>query len=134
MNLPRGIALLLIVALPSAAADLRANPALEGYATYAALADRVKKLDESDLASVESLGKSAGGRELLVLTIGRGDAARKPAIAVVGGLDANHALGSELALRLAEKLVADQGNEAVKKLLDEVTIYLMPRPDPDALE
>src|SRR5687767_8961265 len=115
MNLPRGIALFLIVALPSASADsLRANPALEGYATYAALAERVKKLDESDLVSVESLGKSAGGRELLVLTIGRGDAARKPAIAVGGGLDASHALGSELALRLAEKIVADQANEAVK--------------------
>lgn len=111
-----------------------ANPALEGYANYVALAERVKQLDPSDVVAVRSLGKTAGGREILVLTIGRGDAAKKPAIAIVGGVDASHVLGSELALRLGEKLVADQDNEAVKKLLDEVTIYLVPRPDPDAVE
>jgi hypothetical protein len=111
-----------------------ANPALEGYANYAALAERVKKLDESDVVAVSSLGKTTGGREILLLTLGRGEAAKKPAIAVVGGVDASHVLGSEVALRLAEKLVADQANEGVKKLLDEVTIYLIPRPDPDAVE
>lgn len=115
-------------------AGAAANPALEGYANYAALAERVKRLDESDAVAVRSLGKTSGGREILLLTIGRGDAAKKPAIAIVGGVDASQVLGSELALRLAEKLVADQENEGVKKLLDELTIYLIPRPDPEAVE
>lgn len=134
MHVPRRIAALIGAALLSCLNSASANPALEGYARYEALAERVKQLDQSDIVSVASLGKTAGGREILVLTIGRGEAASKPAIAIVGGVDASHVVGSELALRLAERLVAGAEEEGIKKLLDEVTIYLIPRPDPDAVE
>ena len=72
-----------------------ANPALEGYANYAALAERVKQLDQSEIVAVTPLAKTAGGREIVLLTIGRGDAAKKPAIAIVGGVDASHGLDNQ---------------------------------------
>lgn len=128
----RSVLLLFSISLSSSLAV--ANPALEGYANYAALSERAKQLDAAEVVAVGSLGKTAGGREILLLTIGRGEAAKKPAICIVGAVDAAQVLGSELALRMAERLVADQDKEDVKKLLDEVTIYLVPRPDPDAVE
>lgn len=122
-------ALLLFCGLPAFG-----NPALEGYANYAALAERVKKLDQSDLAAVASLAKTAGDREIFVITLGTGDPSKKPAIAILDSGDANHLVGSELALRLAERLVREAQQDGVKKLLDQLTIYIIPRPDPDAAE
>ena len=130
MNFSRFFAVMLCLA----AGTLRANPALEGYANYATYAEQVRQLEESDLVAVSSLGKTAGGREILLLTIGRGDAAKKPAIAIVGGVDPANPAGSELALRMAQRIAAQAGEEPVKKLLDEVTLYVVPRPAPDATE
>lgn len=131
MRRHRLLSILILQFIPALAL---ANPALEGYANYGRLTERVQKLDESDLIAVASLGKTSGGREIYLLTLSRGEAAKKPALAIVGGVDSIQVSGSELALRLAEKLVQDQGDEAVKKLLDEVTLYIIPRPDPDAVE
>lgn len=112
-----------------------ANPSLEGYANYVALTEQVRKLDESDLVQVRSLGKSLEGRDLWLIVVGTGEVDKKSAIAVVGNVQPAHLVGSELALRAAQKLVAKAGqDEATRKLLETRTFYFVPRPDPDGTE
>ncbi len=121
--------------LPVFAGTAKANPALEGYANYEALAQQVEQLAESDLVSVKSLGKTIGGRDVHLLTIGTGDVDTKPAILIVGNVHAPHVAGSELALRFAKRLVEQAGtDEPIKALLDRFTVYVIPRPSPDATE
>lgn len=113
----------------------RANPALEGYANYEALAKQVAELDKSDLITATSLGKTLGGREIHLLTIGNGKPEDKPAILIVGNVHAPHLAGGELALRTAKQLVEKAAaDEKVKKLLNRCTIYVIPNPSPDASE
>jgi hypothetical protein len=117
------------------AVPLSANPALKGYSNYAALADRVEKLAKSELVEVASLGRTLGGREVFVLTIGTAPADEKPAILVVGNVHAPHLVGSELAMRLAEEVASRaEKDAAVKELLARYTIYVLPRPNPDGSE
>jgi murein tripeptide amidase MpaA len=117
------------------AAPAWANPALDGYANYVALTEQVRKLDESDLVELRSLGKSLDGRDIWLIVVGTGEADKKPAIVVVGSVQPAHIVGSELALRAAQKLVAKAGtDEPTKKLLEQRTFYFVARPDPDGTE
>ncbi|WP_425616078.1 M14 family metallopeptidase [Anatilimnocola sp. NA78] len=113
------------------------NAALAGYLKHEQLTAAIQKLDESELATVRSLGKSAGGRDVWLITLGQGDEkqrASKPAIAIMGNVQGSHLLGGELALRMAQQLVAKADDEAVKKLLGQVTLHIIPRPEPDGSE
>ncbi len=129
---PRTMLLGVALLLPS---TLRAQPAIEGYANYESLSAQIKSLDESELVSVASLGKTLGGREVLLITIAQGPPAAKPAMLIVGNVEAGHLVGSELAMRVAQQIVGPQANpETTKKLLDRFTFYIIPRPNPDASE
>ena len=111
------------------------NPVLEGYANHEAYSAQVKELDASDFVAANSLGKSVGGRDVWLLTIGTGKTEEKPAIAIVGNVQGSHLAGGEIALRMAKKLVEKaKTDEANRKLLDEQTFYFIPRPDPDGCE
>ena len=126
--MPLGIVLL----LPS---TLRAQPAIEGYADYKLLSDQIKALDESDLVNVSSLGKTLSGREVLLISISQGPPEAKPAILIVGNVEAGHLVGSELAMRIAQQIVGTQANaETSRKMLERFTFYIIPRPSPDASE
>ncbi|QDU95099.1 M14 family metallopeptidase [Lignipirellula cremea] len=112
-----------------------ANPALAGYANYETLTARIQKLGESPLATVRSLAVTAGGRQVWLITLGQGEVDRKPAILLTGGVHAPHLLGSDLALAIAEKIVADAAeSEKVAAFLQSHTLYVIPRPSPDAVE
>ena len=65
----------------------------------------MKELDASDLVAVTSLGRSVGGRDIWLLTMGTGKTDDKPAIAIVGNVQGSHLAGGEIALRMARKLV-----------------------------
>lgn len=111
------------------------NPALDGYANQEAFSAQVKELDASDLVAVASIGKSVGGRDIWLLTIGTGKTEDKPAIAIVGNVQGSHLAGGEIALRMARKLVEKaKTDEATRKLFEEHTYYMIPRPDPDGCE
>src|SRR4029450_12426166 len=112
-----------------------ANPALEGYANDVQFTAQVRELDRSELVAPRSLGKSFGGREVWLLTIGTGDVDQKPAIAVVGNVHGPHLAGAELAMRLAQRMARyGESDEVTKKMLAEHTFYIIPRPSPDACE
>lgn len=111
------------------------DPALAGYANYQTLAQQVAQLARSEWVTQSSLGRTLGGREVFLLSIGTGRKDHKPALLVVGNVEAAHLVGSEMAMRiartLAEKAAADP---ATRKLLDRFTVYVIPRPNPDGSE
>lgn len=118
---------------PSAA--WASEPILAGYSNYEALRRQLESLAVSKFASLKSLGKTLGGREVYLLEIGSNQRDQRPAILIVGGVHAPHLLGSELALRLAQRLVQQaQADPAVGQMLQRVTFYIIPRPAPDACE
>jgi hypothetical protein len=111
------------------------QPAVAGYSNYSEFARQISELDRSDLIAVKSIGRTLGQREVYLLTIGAGEVDRKPAILVVGNVMAPHLVGSEVAVRMARSLAAKgQTDDAVKKLLERYTVYVLPRPHPDGSE
>ena len=109
--------------------------AIAGYADYKELARQVEALAKPGLCEVGSLGTTLGGRKIFVVTIGTGKTADKPAILVVGNVHAPQLLGSELAVRIARRLIGRSATDAAaKELLERYTFYIIPRPSPDASE
>ncbi len=109
--------------------------AIDGYADYATFAKEVEALASPGIAEVSSLGTTLGGRKLFLISVGTGKTAEKPALLIVGNVSAPHLLGSELAVRMARRLIADGKTDAdVKSILELYTFYFIPRPSPDASE
>jgi hypothetical protein len=122
-----------------------AGQPLEGYANYETFAAQLRELEGSELVTLSSLGKTLGGREIYVVRIAKpvADAAtprdpltprEKPALLIVGSAFAPQLHGSELAVRMAQQIVAKSKDEAVQALLDKFVLYIVPRPNPDATE
>ena len=106
------------------------------YSNHEQLGQRLQNLYSAypGLVQVESLAKTKGNKDIWLLTIGTGDIANKPAIAVVGGVVGDHLLGSELALQFAEKVLASSTDRKIRNLLDSVSFYVFPDMSPDARE
>lgn len=106
------------------------------YSNFAQQTNRVDALAKNypQLAKVRSLTKTVGGKNIWQITIGTGNTENKPAIVVVGGVEGNHLLGTELAIGLAEKLLQGSGTDSVKALLAKTTFHVFPNMSPDAME
>jgi len=129
------VALIVADAVPGGSKALfAAEPAIEGYSDFATFSKQVQGLAKPDLASVTSLAKSPGGRDVWLITVGRGEIDRKPAVLIVGNVEASHLVGSELALRMAGQLVEKADEEPIKALFEHHTLYFIPRPNPDGSE
>ena len=87
------------------------------------------------LAKMESIGKSVGGRDIWVLTISdfkKGDAGRKPAMWVDGNIHGNEIQGSEMALYIGWYLTEMYANNRfIQELLEQKTFYIAPTINPD---
>ncbi|WP_420387241.1 M14 family metallopeptidase [Roseivirga sp.] len=102
----------------------------QDYPTLNEQAQRLRNLaNSSNLASLKSLTKTEGGKDVWMLTLGKGDMENKPAIAVVGGVEGSHLLGVEMTIRFAEGLLSDHA-----ATLDHTTFYVFPNMSPDAYE
>jgi hypothetical protein len=106
------------------------------YTDYKSLLKKIEQLskDNQQLCSSRLLVKTAGGREIRVLSIGSGNKDSKPAVAIFGGVDGRYILGRELSLGFAESLLRDSSSPEVKELLDKITFYIFPDVNPDASE
>ena len=136
----------LLLALPPAgdhavaqqAATVATVGTYDAYADYDQLTGTLRSLSRNRLASLESIGKSDGGRDLWLLTIGNdrtGPLDQKPALLIVANLEGNHLIGSMTALYTADHLLAEYGrDDRVTELLDTRTIYVIPRMNPDGAE
>ncbi|TVP44223.1 MAG: hypothetical protein EA350_12190 [Gemmatimonadales bacterium] len=91
-----------------------------------------------NLASVRSFARTDEGRDVWLLTLGNartGQLDQKPALLIVANLEANHLVGSSTALFTAQHLLEGYGSdEEVTRLLDERTVYILPRMNPDGAE
>ncbi len=106
------------------------------YSNYAQQSQRIAALSKTypQLVKTRSLTKTAGGKDIWQVTIGTGNTETKPAIAIVGGVEGNHLLGTELAIGFAENLLQGSNNDSIKALLNKTTFYIFPNMSPDAME
>jgi hypothetical protein len=128
---------LVVLAAGQAAAQVSS---FDGYLNHDDLTRSIRSLAGShgNLATVTSLAKTEAGRDIWLLTLGRRqgvDVNVRPALLIVANLEANHVVGSSAALFTAEHLLTQYGSDAaVTKLLDERTVYIIPRANPDGAE
>ena len=106
------------------------------YSNFAQLTARIQALAKNhpQFATVKSIGSSASGKDLWMITIGSGTTSAKPAIAVVGSVEGNHLLGTEMAIGFAENLLRGSNTDSIKALLNRTTFYVFPNMMPDATE
>jgi hypothetical protein len=118
---------------PPQPADLALFP--EGYRNHDALTSDLQQLAARYPArlSLQSLGRSVQDRDLWLARIGppESDSTRSsPAVLIAANLEADHLVGSEVSLRLIERLAALPEPDAAKLPV----IYIVPRLNPDGAE
>lgn len=101
---------------------------------YKSMVQRINKLVAGypALCSVKSIGKTQGGNDVWVLTIGSSNPDSRPAIAVAGGVDGSYVFTRDIVLGFAENILKDSGTEGIKDLLGKITFYVFPDVNPDA--
>ncbi|RXK61927.1 peptidase [Lacibacter luteus] len=107
-----------------------------GYSNFAQQSNRINALAKANpqWVKVKSITKTTGGKDIWQITIGSGNTESKPAIAVVGGVEGNMPLSSELAIGFAENLLQGINSDSIKNLLNKTTFYIFPNMSPDAME
>lgn len=98
-----------------------------GYQNHTQLSERLKKLSTqyTSLASIQSLAKTITGKDVWALVLSKGDASKKPAIAIVAGVDGTHLAGTELAVQIAEKMLTNSNKDTLANLLATRTVYII---------
>jgi len=93
--------------------------------------------NSSNNVRMESLGTTLEGRDIWVLEVGNPSGTSmddRPAILVVANLEGNHLVGSHLALEMVRYLTQNAGDDAVANILNNQTVYVFPRLNPDGAE
>src|SRR3954470_15323324 len=92
---------------PSRSAPESAPMFREKYLDYAELTAQLSAWQRThpDLVRVSSIGKSAEGRDIPLLTIGREPDAMQPAVWVDGNMHATELCGSSVAMAIAEDVI-----------------------------
>jgi hypothetical protein len=106
------------------------------YSNFRTMSQNIDGLSREypSLCTVKSLTKTAGGKDIWVVSIGTGNKDTKPGIAIFGGVEGSHLLGKELASGFVSALLNESSSTEIKGLLDKVTFYVFPDVSPDATE
>jgi len=127
------LSLSLSLALPSPAIGQSA-----GYLDYQAFTRELRSLvDGSELATMESLGTTLGGREVWMVRVGNPSGPpldQRPGVLVVGNLEGDHLVGSQLSLEAIRYLTGPVADSAVNAALSDRVFYFFPRVNPDGAE
>ncbi|MFW5952182.1 MAG: M14 family metallopeptidase [Gemmatimonadota bacterium] len=110
------------------------------YRDHDELTRELRRLSSAHRASATlvSIGETREGRDIWALEVaapGAVAASERPALLVVGTLEGDRVIGSELALYLAEHLLtAGETDAAVREQLERHAFYIVPRLNPDGAE
>ncbi|WP_207430389.1 M14 family metallopeptidase [Sabulibacter ruber] len=107
------------------------------YQSYEQLTSRLQQLTRrySTLSSLNTVGKTATGKEVWLLTLGRENAANKPAIVIAAGVEGTQLATTELVMQMAEQMLqAAVLQDSVRELLQSKTFYIFPNLSLDATE
>ncbi|MBX9789126.1 MAG: hypothetical protein K2Y37_09445 [Pirellulales bacterium] len=121
-----------------APADPKVPAQWNRYHLHGEISEFLQKLAAAhpERCRLQDLGKSFGGREMWLLTIGnfsRGELADKPAFWIDGGIHANEIQSVEVVLYTAWYLLESYGrNPLVTRLVDERAFFLLPMLSPDS--
>jgi hypothetical protein len=101
------------------------------YSNYSKLTQKIKTLQRTNSSNskLEELTTTVGGHKIWALTLSKGDAKNKPAIAIVSGVDGSHILGPEMAVNIAENILKNHAD-----VLEKTTFYIFPNMSPNATE
>ena len=110
--------------------------AQEKYINHKTMSQKIEALGKeySGLCTIKSLEKTAGGKDIWLITIGKGNKDSKPGIAIIGGIEGNYILGRELALGFAALILKNSSTAEITDLLNKITFYILPDVSPDASE
>ncbi|MBI1853679.1 MAG: hypothetical protein HYR85_25355 [Planctomycetes bacterium] len=90
-----------------------------------------------DLVKLSSIAKSREGRDVWLVEVANkkaGDPAMRSAVFVAAGLEGDHRIGTEIAMREADDLVTRAvSDDATRKLLDAHAFYFVPCANPDGM-
>ncbi|MBN1482517.1 hypothetical protein EH223_10770 [candidate division KSB1 bacterium] len=112
-------------------------PSLAGYSNYNDLTTSLQDLARHypEVVKIESLGKTLQSRDLWLVQLGVRSSAEKPAILLVGGVEADDVTSTELCLRFIKTSAQSYGRvDSITVILDRVIFYVLPRVNPDATE
>ena len=138
--LRRGFLLVFLLALLTGFPLKAADDASTGYHNYQALTQALKNIvgKNTKIAKLQSIGKSLQGRDLWMVQVSGtqgGNPEEKQALLVVGNLEGDHVVGSEVAMGMVEYLINGYGSdEKVTEILNKRTFYIAPRMNPDGAE
>ena len=109
------------------------------YLNYDGLTREVQAIASgSNLARVMSVATTFEGRDVWMVEIGNPNGVpldQRPAVMVVANLSADHLIGSHLALASIRRLLSQAAtDDEVRRIMDENTIYVFPRANPDGAE
>lgn len=129
-----GMALFALLAM-----SLPATAEAQDYRSHQELTDALQSLvNGSDRAEIRSLAQSRDGRDVWLVTLaapGGPPVEERPGMMVVGTLEGDHVVGSEIAVEAIRYLLEQDGqDDEVTRLLAENVIYVVPRLNPDGAE
>ena len=116
------------------------------YLDHAEIVDQLASWAQQhpDFARVSVIGKSAAGRDISLLTIGRNPDQHRPAVWIDGNMHASEVCGSSVALAIAQDILAiyqgaDQAGGKplpahMAQAIRETLFYVLPRISPDGAE
>ncbi|MCE9595800.1 MAG: hypothetical protein K8S98_16545 [Planctomycetes bacterium] len=121
----------------TSAPDKRLELDFQHYYDVPELESTLQKLAAAypEFLAVRSIGKSGGGRDLWLATVGdasKGELGAKPAIAVVSGLADGDVVGTEMSLYALYDLLQNHARDPrAGEFFARATLYVVPCADPD---